>query len=169
MHGSALTFAAEVERLIEALAPEDYHRRQGRSKVLIEEWYPISRLALHLKQPGLHVEVEAYGDSGVADGRITERGFRDRTFDVQVTFVDNYEGAMRRELLRLKGVTPGAGPIERDKATGNVAATFAAVDFDHDVKRAAVGIAQRFAMKAAKPYPPKGGDPIQRGSVSSTH
>src|SRR4051812_24813042 len=89
MRGPAFSFAAEVERQIEQLSADDFHRRQGHSKVLLEEWYPISRLGIHLKQPGLEVEVEGFGDNGAADGRIEERGFRDRTFDIQVTFVDD--------------------------------------------------------------------------------
>ena len=154
MRSTAFSFAAEVEGEIEALPTDEFHRRQGRAKVLLEEWYPISRLAVHLKQPGLEVEVEAFGGSGAADGRIEERGFRQRVFDVQVTFVDDYEGSMRRELLRKQGFTPGAGPISREKSTGNIQASIAAVDSDHNLKQAASGIAKRFAMKEAKTYAP---------------
>jgi hypothetical protein len=153
MRDAALSFAAEVERLIHSLPREEFHRRQGKAKVLLEEWYPISRLGLHLKQPGLEVDVEAFGDSGVADGRIEERGFRERTFDVQVTYVEDYEGSLRRELMYQQGYAPGAGPIQRNKATGTIDATMAAVDYDHNLKQAAAGIADRFSKKAANSYP----------------
>lgn len=153
MRDTALLFAAEVERQIHALSPEEFHRRQGHAKVLLEEWYPISRLALHLKQPGLEVHVEAFGDSGVADGRIEERGFRERSFDVQVTYVEDYEGSLRRELMYQQGYAPGAGPIARNKASRAIDAAVAAVDFDHNLKQAAAGIAERFGKKAAKSYP----------------
>src|SRR5689334_6743528 len=123
MRASAYSFAAEVEHRIEQLSAVDFYRQQGESKILLEEWYPISRLGLQLKQPGLEVAVEAFGNSGAADGRIEERGFRNETFDVQVTFVDDYEGALRRELLRQHGVAPGTGPIARDKQSGRVVAT----------------------------------------------
>ncbi len=153
MRDTAFSFAAEVERQIHALSAEEFHLRQGKSKVLLEEWYPISRLALHLKQPGLEVHVEAFGDSGVADGRIEERGFRERTFDVQATYVEDYEGALRRELMHRQGFSPGAGPIKRLKPSGSIVAEMAAVDFDHNLKQAAAGIAEQFNKKASKSYP----------------
>lgn len=153
MRDTALSFAAEVEQQIQALSADEFHRRQGHAKVLLEEWYPISRLALHLKQPGLEVHVEAFGDSGVADGRIEERGFRDRSLDVQVTYVEDYEGALRRELMYQQGHSPGAGPIARTKPSGTIVAVMAAVDSDHNLKQAAAGIAERFRKKAVKPYP----------------
>lgn len=153
MRGTALSFAAEVERQIHALSVQEFHRKRGHAKVLLEEWYPISRLALHHKQPGLDVHVEAFADSGGPDGRIEESGFRTRTFDVQVTYVDNYEGSLRRELMYQQGCAPGAGPIQRNNASGTIDATMAAIDFDHNLKQAAAGIAERFSNKAAKPYP----------------
>lgn len=153
MRDAALSFAAEVERRIQALSADEYHRRQGQGKALLEEWYPISRLALHLKQPGLEVYVEAFGDSGVADGRIEERGFRERTFDVQVTYVEDYEGALRRELMQQQGYAPGAGPIARTRASGAIVAQVTAVDFDHKLKQTASGIAKLFSKKVSKSYP----------------
>lgn len=51
MRNSAYAFAIEVERQIEALTMAEFHSRAGKSKVLQEEWYPIARLGLHLKQP----------------------------------------------------------------------------------------------------------------------
>ncbi|WP_018606585.1 hypothetical protein [Uliginosibacterium gangwonense] len=152
MHGSALSFAAEVEHQIEALSNEDYHKRRGRSKLLLEEWYPISRLALHLKQPGLHIEVQAFGDDGVADGRITQKGFRERIFDIQVTFVDDYEEALRRELLQSQGIAPGAGPIARSKQSRAIIATPVVVDYDDEINKTAAGIAERFQKKIKISY-----------------
>jgi hypothetical protein len=154
VRGAAFWFASEVERRIEALSDDEYRLRRGEAKDLLEEWYPISRLALHLKMPGLGVDVEAFGDSRRTDGRIIESGFRDRSLDIEVTYVDDYEGAMRRELLCKDGVVFGAGPISRDKRTGEINSTCSAVDFDYDVKKVANGIAQRIAAKAAKNYPP---------------
>ena len=151
----AYAFAAEVERRIEALTLEAFHLRKGKSKLLQEEWYPLARLGLHLKQPGLKVEVEAFGDSGVADGRIIETGFRDREFEVQVTYVHDYEEALRRELMLKQGFTPGAGPISREKRTGTVQAVLTAVDVDHHVQQLSVALAERFVTKAAISYPPK--------------
>lgn len=153
MRDTAQSFFAAVEQQIHTLTTEEFHRRKGHAKVLLEEWYPISRLALHLKQPGLEIQVEAFGGSGVADGRIDELGFRTRSFDVQVTYVEDYEGALRRELMHRQGYTPGAGPIRRNKSAGTIDATMAAVDFDHNLKQAAAGIAKRFKNKAAKSYP----------------
>lgn len=153
MRDTAQSFYVAVEQQIHALSTEEFHRRQGRAKVLLEEWYPISRLALHLKQPGLEIQVEAFGDSGIADGRIEELGFRECSFDVQVTYVEDYEGSLRRELMHRQGYTPGAGPIKRNKAAGTIDATMAAVGDDHNLKQTAAGIAERFSKKAAKSYP----------------
>ena len=154
MRHPAYSFAIEVERQIEALSLEDFHTRRGQSKVLQEEWYPIARLGLHLKQPGLEVEVEAFGNSGVADGHIEERGFRDRAFDVQVTYVHDYEEALRRKLMLNTGFAPGAGPISRGKKTNEVVATMTSVDLDYNIERVAAALAERFEKKAAHPYPP---------------
>src|SRR5437879_9419619 len=49
MKGTAYSFAKEVDRQIEELTLNDYLRRRGRGKLLREELYPISRLALHLR------------------------------------------------------------------------------------------------------------------------
>lgn len=150
----AYEFAIEVERQIEALTLEQFHLRQGLSKVLQEEWYPLARLGLHLKQPGLEVEVEGFGDCGVADGRIIEVGFRDREFDVQVTYVHDYEEALRRALMVQQGFAPGAGPISRSKRNAQIEASMAAVDMDYNVKRLSDALAERFTKKIAIAYPP---------------
>jgi len=154
MRHSAYAFAIEVERQIEALSHESLLVRRGQSKVLQEEWYAIARLGLHLKQPGLEVEVEAFGDSRVADGHIIESGFREREFDVQVVYAGyDYEEALRREHMVKAGFVPGTGPIRRDKKTGDVVATMAAVDSDYSIKRVAASLAERFEKKAARSYP----------------
>jgi hypothetical protein len=106
MKDTAYSFAREVDQQIEALAPDDYHRKFGRSKQLQEELYPISRLALQLKQPGLEVEVEAFEDDGPVDGYIRISGFREREFDVEVTCVYDYNESLRRELLVSEGSAP---------------------------------------------------------------
>lgn len=97
--------------------------------------------------------MEGFGNSGVADGHIVERGFRDREFDIQVTYVHDYEEALRRELMVKQGYAPGAGPIHRDKKSGAVVATMEAVDMDFHVRRAAAAITKRFETKAAISYP----------------
>lgn len=154
MRNTAFAFAIEVERQIEALTMEAFHSRSGHSKVLQEEWYPIARLGVHLQQPGLVVDVEAFGNSGAADGRIIESGFRKREFDIQVTYVHNYEESLRRELMVTQGFTPGSGAIVRDKKSGTIVATMAAVDSDHNVTRTASAIVERFQKKSAKAYKP---------------
>jgi len=60
MKDTAYLFASKVDQQIEALSCLEYFMRRARGKVLLEENLPISRLGLHLKQPGLEVEVEAY-------------------------------------------------------------------------------------------------------------
>jgi len=153
---SAFEFANAVDRMIEQLSSEDFHLRRRQSKWLQEEVLPISRLALHFKVPGLHVQVEAFEEDGPVDGHISIAGFRAEEFYVEVTCSHDYEESLRRELLVSQRVVPGAGPIFRDKRTGNVVAEMATVPVDHDqhIKAVAHVIVELFGKKAAKSYPP---------------
>lgn len=154
MKGTAYSFAKEVDRQIEELARSDYLRRKGRGKLLREELLPISRLALHLKQPGLEIEVEAFEDNSVADGHIRVFGFREEHFDVQVTSGYDYYESLRDELLVAEGTSWGAGEIWRDKTSRKVIANPSAVDNDEYFKRVAEAVLYLFKKKAAMPYPP---------------
>lgn len=154
MKDTAYSFAREVDRQIEELAPADYHQKFGRSKQLQEELYPISRLALQLKQPGLEVEVEAFEDDGPVDGHIRIFGFREQGFDVEVTCVYDYDESLRRELLVSEGSAPDAGDIYRDKSSGKVLATLAAVNHDEHIGRISEAVMDRFRNKASKSYDP---------------
>ena len=149
---SAYCFANEIDRQIEALSSIDYGQRIGRSKVLQEELLPISRLALHLKQPGLEVEVEAFEDNGEADGHIQITGFREQEFNVQVTCDFTYEESLRNELLVSKGYAPGAGNIHRDKKSKDILTTMVAIDTDEHIGRISESVMKLFQKKVAKPY-----------------
>jgi hypothetical protein len=153
MKSTAYEFAKAIEARFEALTPDQYHKRPRIAKRLIEELYPMSRLALALQQPGLIVEVEALENSGRADGQIWISGFLDTAFEVQVTFA-GYErsDALRSNLLVDQGFAPGAGPIERDKRTGQIVATMEAEDIYARVERLGESIFERSKAKAAKPY-----------------
>lgn len=153
MKNSAYAFAAEVDRLIDDLKNEEFHCKIGRSKQLREELLPLSRLALFLKLPGLEVEVEAFENSGRPDGHIRITGFRQREFEVQITFA-GYEGddALRAELLVSQGFAPGAGDIQRDKKGRNIVASMAAVDHDEHIGRMSAAVMNQFRKKALKPY-----------------
>jgi hypothetical protein len=155
MKFTAHEFAKAIEARIEALTLEQYHKRPRIAKRLIEELYPISRLALALQQPGLIVEVEALENSGRADGNIWVSGFLNRVFEVQATFA-GYErsDALRSKLLVDQGFAPGAGPIERDRGTGQILATMEAEDIYAPVKRLGESICERSKAKAARPYAP---------------
>lgn len=144
-----------VDREIEALSNDAYHRRVGRSKVLREELYPLSRLGLHLKQPGLEVEVEGFEDSGRADGVIRIEGFRERAFEVQLTYAGyGRDEALRAELLVSQGFAPGAGPIRREKRIESICAIMQPVDHGEHIGRIASAVIERFRDKASKPYAP---------------
>ena len=155
MKSSAYEFAKVTESRIEALTDEQYYKRPRGAKRLIEELYPLSRLALAFCQPGLIVEVEAPENSGRADGNIWVRGFLNKAFEVQVTFA-GYEqsDALRSNLLVDQGFAPGAGPIKRDKRTGQIVATMKAEEIDAPVQRLGESICERFKAKEAKPYVP---------------
>ena len=155
MKSTAYEFSKAIEARMEALSLEQYHKRPRTAKRLIEELYPMSRLALALKQPGLIVEVEALENSGRADGNIWISGFLEKAFEVQVTFA-GYErsDALRSNLLVDQGFAPGAGPIEQDKKTGQIVATMEAEDIYASVNRLGESICKRAKAKAVKPYAP---------------
>jgi hypothetical protein len=146
-------FAATVDRLLNDLNDDQFHRRIGRSKQLREELFPLSRLGLFMKLPGLDVEVEACEDTGRADGYIRITGFRQREFEVQITYA-GYEGqdALRAELLASQGFTPGAGDIHRRKKDGKIISTMAAVDHDEHIGRMGTAVLRQFRKKSTKPY-----------------
>jgi len=152
MHGSAYSFAQDVDCQIEALSRDEYLQKKGRAKRLREELYPIARLGLHLKLPGVKVEVEAYENSGAADGHICQSGTFDVAFDVQVTYVDNHEEALRRELLASQGVAPGAGEIYHDKKTRQIIAEVGSEDIDQPTIDLAASILELFRKKAKLAY-----------------
>jgi hypothetical protein len=153
MKAGAYEFAASVDARIEALSMEQYHKRPRPVNRLIEELYPLSRLALALKQPGLAVDVEAFEDSGRADGHISISGYLTNDFEVQVTFAGyGRTEALRSALLIQQGFAPGAGPIEQDKKTGKIAATMAAEDYYAPIKLLGTSICERSRTKAAKQY-----------------
>jgi hypothetical protein len=153
MKGKAYEFALMVDRQIEALSDDDYHRRVGRSKVLQEELYPLSCLGLHFKQPGIEVEVEGFEDSGRADGQIIITGFRERAFEVQLTYAGYArDEALRAELIVSQGFVPGAGPIRKSRRYGPIVATMQAVDLGEHIDRIASAVMERFHDKASKPY-----------------
>src|SRR5258705_4211576 len=122
MKGTAYSFAQQVDREIEALSLSDYLRRKDRGKRLRDELYPISRLALYLKQPGLEIEVEAFEDDGPVDGHIRESGFREAEFDIEVTSDYSYDESLRDELFAAEGFSWGAGEIYRDRNSRKVVA-----------------------------------------------
>ena len=153
MKNSAYAFAEEVDRLIDDLKDVEFHCKIVRSKQLREELFPLSRLALFFKLPGLEVEVEAFENSGRPDGHIRIIGFRQREFEVQITHA-GYEGkdALRAELLVSQGFAPGTGDIRRGKKGGNIVARMAAVDHDEHIGRMSAAVMKQFRKKASKPY-----------------
>lgn len=150
MRSNAYDFAREIEGRIEALPDEQFHERSRPAKRLIEELYPLSRFALAMKQPGLHVEVEAFQNSSRADGEIWITGFLERTFEVQVTY-SAYEqsDALRSRLLVQDGFAPGAGPISKDRKTGKITAIMEAEDMDAQIKKLGASISNRIRRKIA--------------------
>jgi len=151
MRMRAIDFAEWVEKEIQSLSAEDFHLRTRKSKRLREELYPISRLALLLKQPGLEVLVEAHGPDGRVDARIYETGFRNRSFSVEATYAYDHEQSLRDELMVIDGVAPGSGPIAR--INRRIEASPSAVDEDYHVLRIARMVAKCFREKTSKSYP----------------
>jgi len=154
MKGDAYSFARDVDREIEGLSRRDYllRLREGRAKRLREELYPLSRLALSFKQPGLEVEIEGFEDSRSLDGIIRVAGFNPREFGVEVTFVYSHEEALRDEVLVAEGVVPGAGKIWREKRTREVHAVGEAVSHDEHYGRIAGGVIKCVKAKVSHGY-----------------
>lgn len=153
MRHPAYAFAETVDRQIELLPRAEYFRRIGRAKVLLEELLPLSRLGLHFASPGLSVEVEAYEDDGPVDGRIIATGYKDFAYDVEVTFSRTYEDALRSELAMTQQITPGAGPISRDRQTREVVAEYGSLNHDEHIASVASALYDLYAKKATKHYP----------------
>ncbi len=156
MKAQAYEFATMIDNEIAALSDKDFHHRTGRSKVLQEELYPLSRLGLHFKQPGLKVEVEKSDEfeSAVSpDGKIKVSGWRNLDFEVQITYA-GYErdDKLRAKLLASEGFAPGAGPIQQRGRNGLIIATMEAVDVGEHIDRIASAVKERFDDKASKPY-----------------
>lgn len=154
MKDTAFLFANEVDRQIEALPANDYRMHRGRAKRLLEELLPISRIGLHLKEPGQNVEVEAFENDGPIDGRIEVTGFRPQTLNIQVTCDFSYEESLRMEALSVAGSVAGSGPISRNRRTGQIEATTVVVDIDEHYKRIAERV-RALSLKKAGHSPPR--------------
>src|SRR6266540_1184780 len=152
MKTTAYLFASEVDRQIEALSDIDYLMHRDRGKILQEELLPLSRLAIHLKQPGLEVDVEAFENDREADGYIRVTGFREQEFNVQVTCAFTYKESMRRELLTTKGTAPGVGEIYRDKKNKQIVSTMAGMDTDEHISRVSRSVVELYKAKIVKKY-----------------
>ena len=153
MRDNAYSFAQSVASQIEALSRDEFFLRVGRSKRLQEELFPLSRLALHFAFPGLSVEVEAFENNGPVDGHISLRGYKTQDFDVEITYLRSHEDAMRGELLCTNNVTPGAGPIRRDKVTGEVIAEYGLIEHCELIETIASSLIDLHAKKVVKTYP----------------
>jgi len=133
MKSTAYEFARDVDEQIEALDRDDYLRHDKPAKLLLEEWYPISRLALHFKRPGLEVKVEAFEDNEAADGRIWMTGYLKEQFDIQVTCCFDGEEFDKMRNLAAEGSFVGS-----------------AREYDKHIKSVAEIVADRFQDKSSK-------------------
>ena len=153
MRASAFEFALAVDQQIEALPRQEFILRTGRAKRLQEELYPLSRLALNFKFPGVNVEVESFEDNGPTDGVIRFNGHSTHELHIQVTYVHSYEEALRRELLWKTGSTPVAGSIVREKLSGQIVAVNAIFPSEEQINQLATSIIELHLKKSAKRYP----------------
>ena len=153
MRAPVFDFAMSIDSQIEALSRQEYVLRTGRAKRLLEELYPLSRFALALKFPGSKLEVEALEHNGPVDGVIHFLGKYSHELRVEVTYVDSYEEALRRELMWRTGSTPGAGRIYRDKASGEIVAFSELKPYQVGIDELASSIAKLHHKKAQKRYP----------------
>ncbi len=156
MRYTAYKFSEYVEQEIEKLPGEVVRTKNTReAKKLIEEYRPLSRLALSFKCPGLEVEVETTAEGSEADGVIYEQGFRDSELHVQIAHSYDYEEALRMELLNEQGHAPGAGPIYRDRKTKEIKAELTATNTDEHFERVSSEIERLYSLKSSKNYKTK--------------
>lgn len=153
MRAPVFEFASDVDRRIAKLTREQYYLRTGPAKRLLEELFPLSRFALRLKFPSTEIEVEAYEDDGPKDGTIYWAGTYSSKLDVEVTCIYSYENSLRDELLLTRGSAPGAGPINRNKITGEVIATGIFPSHSEEMSDLGKSIVERFKKKCEKKYP----------------
>jgi len=144
----AFEFAQQVDDQLKGFNDKEYFMRKGRCKILREELLPLSRLGLHFKQPGVEVEVEAYENNDPADGTIRVSGFNNKEFDVQITHGFDYQDALRDELIVKTGACPGAGPIQRNKATKEIEAKTIAVDVGSHIEAISYKITELYEKKS---------------------
>jgi hypothetical protein len=150
---SAYDFARACDARVAAVSAADYHMRRRPVKRLLEEVYPLSRLALLYQKAGAEVQVEAFENSSGTDGHIWVEGFAPSDFHVELTYADyGRDDKLRSELLMHQGFAPGAGPIERDKKTKKIHATMEAEDTEAPIKKLGASVRKRFEQKAVKPY-----------------
>ena len=76
-----------------------------------------------------------------------------RELSVEVTCVQTYEDALRRELMWRTGSTPGTGRIYRDKVTGEIVAFSELEPHQMGIERLASDIAELHKRKTRKQYP----------------
>lgn len=153
MRCTAYKFSEYVEHAIEELPGEVVRTKSTReAKKLIEEYRPLSRLALFFKCPGLEVEVETTIEGSDADGIIYERGFRDGELHIQIAHSYDYEEALRMELLNEQGHAPGTGPIFRDKKTREIKVVLTATNTDENFDRVSAEIERLYNLKLGKNY-----------------
>jgi hypothetical protein len=145
-------FAHDVDKEIDSFSKYDYLNKIGHCKKLREEILPISRLALFLKKPGLDVGVETFEDSGEIDGHISIKGFYNNELDIQVSFIFNYEDALRNELLSKKGYASGFGMIYRDKGSKGIISKMEGTSDEDKVTLLSKAIIERFSDKQNKNY-----------------
>jgi len=156
MRFTAYKFSEYVEQAIEELPGEVVRSKSTReAKRLIEEYRPLSRLALSFKCPGLEVEVETTAEGSEADGIIYESGFRDMVLNVQIAHSYDYEEALRMEHLNEHGHVPGAGSIYRDKKTKKIKAELSATNADVHFERVSSEIERLYILKIGKNYKTK--------------
>ncbi len=156
MKYSAYHFSEYVEQELEKLPASVYRDKSTReAKKLIEEYLPLSKLALLFQRPGIEITVETTEDGCEADGIIYESGYKTDELHIQIAHGYDHEEALRIELLNSQGFSPGSGPIRRDKKTKKIIAEYSIVDFDDYFHRLKHEVIRLLELKYNKNYEKK--------------
>lgn len=152
----ASEYAAKIDDIIANISNEVFFdkNKDRASKYVIEEFLPLSRLALFIQDfEEVDVEVIGCGNSGPIDGQIKILNKnKSPIINVEITTAgfDKYEH-LRNVLMLQNGASPSFGPIEREGK--KIKATMETRDVGEHTDRVKSNIVKAFKEKATKKYP----------------
>jgi hypothetical protein len=130
----------------DSLTDEEWWLRKSTiAKRVVEELGPIAFFAMKYYRPGLEVWARGLVGNQPFDGEIQVSGWQRKSFKLEVANTNEYNDALRREMLHHEGGAPGWGLVRREK--GKVIAEYGAHSYGDDLERLGNLCAERFRVK----------------------